>query len=256
MALWAVRGRRLWRSVVWVLWAVGWTACVSTDSSRPPDAGGVLPTVPIGGTLSGHAMFEGVILWEGKELSGWVRLCSVFQEPIPNAQVTVNQVVWSFEGVRPMVFYDNRCANFQGPVAEAWSFTFDLIWPGGQVQGTVSAPAFQGVQFTDLFSGATVPRNQAFQIRWTYGGGRTPPYIYVVILAEDGRRLYASLTQGSQTSFTVPQEEMVSLPPGAHWLWVVALDGFQVDTAVRDGRTGLGSGLWVGRRTAVRLFFI
>jgi len=49
---------------------------------------------------------------------------------------------------------------------------------------------------------------------------------------------------------------MLSLPPGAHWLWVVALDGFQVDTAVRDGRNGLGSGLWVGRRTAVRLFFI
>jgi len=80
-------------------------------------------------------------------------------------------------------------------VAEAGSFVFELRWSGGQVQGTVSAPSFQAVQFTDLISGATVPRNQAFQVRWTYGGGRRPPYIYVAILAEDGRRLYAGLTQ-------------------------------------------------------------
>jgi hypothetical protein len=256
MAVWSVTKRRFGRLAVGLVGMVAWAACVSTGSSPPPDGSGILPTVPVGGNLSGHAMFEGVVFWEGKDITGWVRLCSVFQEPIPNAQVAVNQVVWPYEGLRPMVFYDNRCANYQGPVAEAGSFVFELRWSGGQVQGTVPAPSFQAVQFTDLISGATVPRNQAFQVRWTYGDGRRPPYIYVAILAEDGRRLYAGLTQGDRTSFTVPQEEMLSLPPGAHWLWVIALDGFQVDTAVRDGRTGLGSGLWVGRRTAIRLFFI
>lgn len=252
---------RTMRSRWWVglgLCLLGWggAACVSTDVGRSPGSGGMPPPISIGGNLSGHAMFEGVVLWEGDQVQGWVRLCSVFQEPLPNAQVAVNRVSWPYVGLRPMLFYDNRCAHFQGPIEAGGSFTFEIHWPGGEAQGTVNAPAFSDVQLVNLTAGATVPRNQAFSIRWAYSSESRPPYIYVAILAEDGRRLYAGLTQGAQTSFTVPQEEMVSLPPGAHWLWVIALDGFQVDTAVRDGRTGLGSGLWVGRLRPLRLFFI
>ncbi len=232
----------------------------SPGDSSLPDATPRNNNVPIGGQTSGDLLFEGLIIQTNSDrgVIAWVRVCNDIREPIPDAKVTVNGRPYTFIEPRHMLTFNETCAHYEGKAGYEPDRNYRLrivTQDNRRAEGNVHAPLTQNLIEPNLPDQATVARNENFVLNWIYEGD-PPPQVLIAIIDQTGRRLYAALLDGLTTRFEIPAEDMLSIPPGEHELWIVAINGVQINQAFIDPVLGVGSGLWVGIGIVRRLFFI
>lgn len=216
--------------------------------------------VPIGGQTSGDLLFEGLIIQTNSEkgVIAWVRVCNDRREPLTDAKVTINGRAYTYIEPRHMLTFQETCAHYEGLAGYEPNKSFRLrivTSDNRRAEGSTTAPPTHGLIESQVPDQATVARNENFVLTWTYDGD-PPPQVLIAIIDQTGRRLYATLLDGFTTRYEIPAEDMLSLPPGQHELWIVAINGIQINRTFVDPTLGVGSGLWVGTGIIRHLFFI
>lgn len=245
--------------LVGILFGLMGSSCNLSDSTptSPGNTNGG-NNIPKGGSSSNDLLFEAVIVQEDTDVHAWVRLCDAQRQTISDANVTINGRTYNYIEPRHMLFFEATCAHYEATPAYKAGKTYSLrikTRDNKIARGQVIAPKTQSFFIRSVVPSVTIPRNQDLPLTWSFEGA-TPEVILIAILDQTGRRLYAGLTSGDATQFVIPAADMLNIPPGQHDIWLMGLNGIQINTKLTDPVLGVGSGLWVGVARRVTAFFI
>ncbi len=202
--------------------------------------------------------FEALILFENNSTTlSWVRVCDQAQRPYDSAKIMIGTVPFRPVGQEPMLFFKATCAHYEAQLIYRTRkvYHFEIQVSNAQYGADVRAPVFKDVDVIQPTPLQTVARNEPLTLSWTYPK-QTPERVFFFIVSQVGERLFASSVPGTTNIATLSSEDLLTLPPGQHTLWILFVNGKEMLPEPKDPSLQLGSGFWIGVLKRIELYFI